>query len=287
MIDITPALERIQDMANGLIAQLPNLTIALIVFILTFILAGITRTSVRRLIERSKRVSQGASIVLARLARILVIVGGVLIASSIAFPDLGATQLLNLLGIGTVAIGFAFQDIFQNLLAGILILITQPFNIGDQIIVGDYEGTVTDIQIRASNIRLYDGRRAVIPNSKLFTESVIVNTAHDVMRSEYDVGIGYDEDIEIARAAITDAIREIEGIYQDPAPEVLVMDLGASAVVLRVFWWTDPAMFTRLHVKDKVITAIKYRLDAENIEIPYQYQNILLFPQGDGAIAAD
>jgi small conductance mechanosensitive channel len=103
------------------------------------------------------------------------------------------------LGIGGIAIGFAFRDIAQNFLAGILLLLTQRFRIGDQIIVSGFEGTVEDIQTRATFIRMYDGRRVVIPNTNLFIESVTVNTATELRRSEYDVGISYAADIDLAR----------------------------------------------------------------------------------------
>ncbi|MFP3354118.1 mechanosensitive ion channel, partial [Pseudoalteromonas sp. SIMBA_153] len=91
-------------------------------------------------------------------------------------------KLIGALGIGSVAIGFAFKDIFQNLLSGILLLISEPFRIGDQIVSGDYEGTVEDIKIRATTIRTYDGRQVVIPNSDLYTSALTVNTAYKQRR---------------------------------------------------------------------------------------------------------
>jgi small conductance mechanosensitive channel len=106
-----------------------------------------------------------------------------------------AGDLIQLLGISGVAIGFAFRDILQNFLAGILILLTEPFQIDDQIVFKGFEGTVENIETRATTIRTYDGRRIVIPNSELFTNSVTVNTAFDNRRLEYDVGIGYGDDI--------------------------------------------------------------------------------------------
>ena len=107
-----------------------------------------------------------------------------------------------ILGIGGVAIGFAFRDILQNFLAGILLLVIKPFRIDDQIVFGEFEGTVEDIHTRATQIRTYDGHRIAIPNAKLFTESVAVNTALDARRLEYDVGIGASDDIDRAKALI-------------------------------------------------------------------------------------
>ncbi|MXV22113.1 mechanosensitive ion channel family protein, partial [Deinococcus xianganensis] len=107
---------------------------------------------------------------------------------------------------------FAFKDIFQNLLAGLLILITRPFRIGDQIVSGEHEGTVEDIQVRATLLRTYDNRRVVIPNSELYTNRVIVNTAYDRRRLAVTVGIGYGDDIAQAKRIILDTLAGVEEI---------------------------------------------------------------------------
>jgi hypothetical protein len=139
---------------------------------------------------------------------------GALVGCVIVFPNFTPASLLQFLGIGSVAIGFAFRDVLQNYLAGILLLLTEPFRIGDQIRFGSYEGTVEEIQTRATLLKTYDGRRVVIPNSELFTNSVVVNTAFEVRRLEYDVGIGYGDDVERARALILEALRSVEGVHR-------------------------------------------------------------------------
>lgn len=120
--------------------------------------------------------------VMGRLAQGVTIQVGLFISLSIVIPSLKASDLVQLLGVSGVAIGFAFRDILQNFLAGILILLTEPFQINDQIVFKDFEGTVENIQTRATTIRTYDGRRIVIPNSELFTNSVTVNTAFEHRR---------------------------------------------------------------------------------------------------------
>ncbi len=271
---IQPAVDSIRMFGRDLIAALPGFLLAAVVFILTFIVAGIVRNQVRRLMDRSN-LNQGAAIVLSRLSRVLVIIGGILIASSIVFPNLGPSQLLELLGIGSIAIGFAFQDIFQNFLAGILILVAQPFRIGDQIIAAGYEGTVEQIETRATMIKTYDGRRVVIPNAQLYTNSVEVITAYDKVRSQYDVGIGYSEDIETAREVLKQAMIGLEGVLESPEPMVACVDLGSSSVVMRMFWWTAPNIGARVAGMDQVVTAAKYALDEAGIEIPYDYINVV------------
>lgn len=271
---VQPAIDSLRTFGNDFIGALPSLVLAIIVFFLTFFIAGIVRNQVRRVADRSK-LQQGAAIVLSRMARVLVIIGGILIASSIIFPNLGPSQLLELLGIGSIAVGFAFQNIFQNFLAGILILITKPFKIGDQIIAAGYEGTVELIETRATMIKTYDGRRIVIPNADLYTNSVEVITAYDKVRSQYDVGIGYSEDIETARDVLKQAMIGLNGVMESPEPAVAVVDLGASAVVMRLLWWTSPNIGARTAAMDRVITAVKYALDDAGIEIPYNYLNVV------------
>ena len=147
----------------------------------------------------------------------------------VVLPGFDPATLISGLGIGGVAIGFAFRDILQNFLAGLLLLMTDPFRIGDQIVVKGFEGTVEDIQTRATILKTYDGRRVVIPNGDLFTESVIVNTAYDKRRSQYDVGTGYEDNIELATSLILNNISHIEGVLPDPAPDVQVVDLADSS----------------------------------------------------------
>ena len=171
--------------------------------------------------------------------------------------------------------------ILQNFLAGILILLTEPFRIGDQIVFKDFEGTVEDIQTRATMIRTYDGRRVVIPNSELFTNSVTVNTAFERRRLQYDVGIGYGDDVGRAKQLMLEAVGSIEGVLADPAPDVLVVALADSSVQIRVRWWIDPPRRAdAMESFDQVITAIKQKVYVEQgIDLPYPTHQILFHDQ--------
>src|SRR5579859_5636717 len=109
-----------------------------------------------------------------------------MVSISIVAPSFQVADLIKILGIGGVAIGFAFQNILQNFLAGLLPLWSQPFRVGDEIKIDAYEGTVEEIQTRATIVKTYDGRQVVISNSDLFTHAVIVNTALGSRRWQYD-----------------------------------------------------------------------------------------------------
>lgn len=169
-LDFTPALDQLQQTAEDSVRMLPAIVVGLVVFLLFYLASSLAAGAVRKLAERYRR-QRNVGLELGRLTQWLVLLLGLLVTAVIIFPNLTPARMIEFLGIGSVAIGFAFRDILQNFLAGILLLLAEPFRIGDQIIVGNYEGTVEDIQTRATMIRTYDGRRVVIPNTDLFVGS--------------------------------------------------------------------------------------------------------------------
>jgi small-conductance mechanosensitive channel len=276
---VSTAWGKIQAMTNSLIALLPNMVLALIVFAIFWFAARALKLLVRRLTRRHRQ-ARNLGLVLGRLSQGVVILVGLFVALSIVIPSFKVGDLVQLLGISGVAIGFAFRDILQNFLAGILILLTEPFQIDDQIVFKSFEGTVEEIQTRATTIRTYDGRRVVIPNSELFTNSVTVNTTWENRRMEYDVGIGYGDDIDRAKQLMMEAIANLEDVLKEPSPDVLVMELAESTVNIRVRWWiSPPRRADALDTRDKVLTAIKNKLTANGIDLPFPTQQILFHDQ--------
>lgn len=284
-IEFSQALDQLQDLLNDTIRAVPNLLLALFVFLAFYFLSRYVRRAVSGVAERY-RPRRNLAMVLGRLSQWFVILLGLLAASVVLFPNFSPAQVIQLLGIGSVAIGFAFRDILQNFLSGILLLITEPFQIGDQIRIGDYEGAVEDIQTRATTLQTYDGRRVLIPNSELYTGSVVVNTAYPLRRVEYDVGIGYGDDIPTAKRLILEALREIDDIVQDPAPDVLVYALADFSVTLRIRWWIrPPRRVDALDSRDQVLERIKDTLLLNGIDLPFPTHQLLLHDQtetGDG-----
>ena len=206
---------------------------------------------------------------------------GFLVAATIIFPSVKPSDVLGALGVGSVAIGFAFKDILQNWFAGLLLLLREPFKRGDQIVINAFEGTVEHIRARATTIKTYDGRRVVIPNSDIYTQPVTVNTAYPTVRSSYDVGIGYGDDIEAARSVVLDALDGLEGIMHDPQPEVIPWDLAGSSVNLRVRWWTQSPRIKVVLARGRVIAAVRDALTMAQIDMPYPTQVMLFHDQTD------
>ncbi len=280
--DLSQAWHTVQRMGNGFVTALPRLVLALVIIGL-FVLAG---KAVRSLVRRNagrRGEHRTLELAIGRLAQAGILLVGVLIAVTAAFPSFTPANLISTLGIGGVAIGFAFKDIFQNFLAGILILVTRPFGVGDQIRFKDYEGAVEDIQTRATYIKTYDGRRVIVPNGELYTNSVTVNTAFPERRWQYDVGIGYGDDVERARAIILRVLREAEDVSPDPAADVIVVELAESTVNLRARWWTKSQIADGLKAQDRVLTGVRQALTAAGIDLPFPTRQILLHDQTEVA----
>ncbi|MEG5017371.1 MULTISPECIES: mechanosensitive ion channel family protein [unclassified Microcoleus] len=280
--EISLVWKKIQSMIDGFLIMLPNIVLALIVFAIFYFVGRQIKRVVRR-VTRKHHQARNLGLVLGRLAQSLIVLVGLFISLSIVIPTLKAGDLVQLLGISGVAIGFAFRDILQNFLAGILILLTEPFRIDDQIVFKNFEGTVENIETRATTIETYDGRRIVIPNAELFTNTVTVNTAFDKRRMEYDISIGYGDDIDHAKQLILEAVYSLKEVLKAPAPDVLAMELTESTVNIRVRWWiAPPRRIDDLRSRDKVICAIKKKLYVENgLDLPYPTRNILLHDQSE------
>lgn len=171
-VDFSGAWDSGNRIVHSAISRLPNLLMAVIIFAIFAIIAAGGKRFIRRAAWRRHRQSLG--ILLGQLAQLSIVILGFLIALSVVAPSFQAADLIKILGVGTVAIGFAFQNILQNFLAGILLLISEPFGVGDIISVTGLEGRVEDIQARATVITAENGRRIVIPNAVLFTNPVAV-----------------------------------------------------------------------------------------------------------------
>lgn len=278
MSDLSTVYSSLRGMFFTFLHRLPELVLAVVVFFVFLFASKWLRSLIQRATgEKSSHHNLG--LVLGRLAQGVAVLLGTLVALMIAIPSFQPGQLVEVLGIGSVAIGFAFRDILQNFLAGIIILLTEPFRIGDQIVVSTYEGVVENIETRATFLKMYDGRRVVIPNSTLFTDSVTVNTAFDVRRRQYDIGIGYGDSIPEAQALILKTLGSLDSVLKDPAPDALVVDLAASTVNIRARWWVKPQQSDLMRSTSEVLTAIKQAFGEAGIDLPLPTSQVLFHDQ--------
>ncbi|PHI18838.1 mechanosensitive ion channel protein MscS [Lewinellaceae bacterium SD302] len=278
-VDFNPGIlwEKLDSWLDGAVRILPNLLVGIVVFIIFYFIARLIRRMLEKRLEASGRANLGH--VAGGFVKWIILIAGFLFAATIVMPTLSPGDLIAGLGVSSVAIGFAFQDILQNWLAGILILLRQPFEIGDQIVVNGFEGSVERIETRATIIRQYNHERVVIPNSDIYTNAVKVKTANKLIRSQYDIGIGYGDDMQEAVEVLRKAVKGLEGVSSEKDIDVLPWDLAASWVTIRVRWWTNSARANVVQVHARVMKAIKQALDEAKIDMPYETQVHLFHDQ--------
>lgn len=266
------------DLTGSAVEALPGIFAGLLIILLTRYAAQFLEHVANKVSERTVR-SQSLRILLAKTANVGAWVVGVLIASVIAFPGLKLGDVIAALGLGSVAVGFAFQDIFKNFLAGVLLLLQEPFRIGDQVIIEDYEGTVENINIRTTQIRTYKGERVLLPNATVFTSAVQVRTAYGKRRTDLGVGVDYNTPLPKAKEILQETVSTIEGILSEPEPEMDLVNFGDSSIDFVVRYWTKSEQAQVRRVQTRVIIAIKKAFDRADINIPYPIRTLYSYDQ--------
>jgi small conductance mechanosensitive channel len=267
------------ELLRGAILWLPGLLLA------SGVLWGITRYAVP--LARKISMATGERILQSRSLRSLFVQAavvttwalGILAASVIVFPDLALGDLVAFLGLGSVAVGFAFQDIFKNFLAGVLLLLSEPFRLNDQVIVDAFEGTVEQIDIRSTQIRTYQGERVIIPNALVFTSPVRVLTDLPYRRVDLDIGLDYNTPLPQAIEVLLAAVMGVEEVFRHPAPEVDVVGFNDSSIDLMVRFWCQPRRPEVRKAQTQVMIALKAACDREHITIPYPIRTVYMFDQ--------
>ena len=250
--------------------------IGLGVVVVAFILSRILVWFLRPRLTARRTPSFGD--VISRLIGYTIVLVGLTVGVTIAAPSVQVVDFLAGLGIFSIALGFAFQDILSNLLAGLLLIIRQPFESGDQIQVNGYLGTVEGITIRETRLRTFDGQRVIIPNADVYQNALEIRTAFGSRRTNLEIGVGYEDDLDQAEAAILDACRSVDGVLDDPEPEAYLVGLGDNAVIFDLRYWTEPHQANARRVEHHVFKAVKNRLDTEGIDMPFPTRTLEAAP---------
>ena len=199
---------------------------------------------------------------------------GLLQAMTILFPEMSPTDLAAALGVGSIAIGFAFKDVFENFIAGVFVLSREPMRLGDYITCADVEGKVERITIRDTHLRRADGQLTVLPNAVLLKSPVEIRTDLEKRRVSLIVGVAYGEDIDQSRHTIQGAVRPLGTVDADRDVDVFANAFSSSSIDFEVTWWTISTPFEVRRSRDEVVTAIKTALDEAGIEIPFPHRTL-------------
>ena len=241
-----------------------NILAGLGTIIIGFWLSSKASSIVRKQMSTLQRVDKTLAPILASIIRY----AGFILTLVVALGQFGVqtTSIIAVLGAAGLAIGLALQGTLSNVASGIMLLLLRPFSIGDWIETNGISGTVQEIGLFATQIDTFDNIYITVPNSSIWSATIINNSRHQIRRMDLDIGIGYNSDLnEVEKALIT--LTEDKRILSDPEPQFLVVDYADSAILVRLRLYAQYEDFFALNWDLK--RRLKPLLDAHNIEIPF------------------
>ena len=274
MADVALSLQKtLLGIWQSFIQHTPYLLAGIMVLVLAWLVAMVLRRVSSKAMRRS-RMRSSLQELFQRLVSIVVWCAGLLLAAMFWFPGLTPTTALGGLGLLSIAVGFAFQDIFENFFAGVLLLWQFPFESGDFIECQGILGRVEEVTIRMTKLRLTSGELVLVPNSLLFKNPVNVLTGQGTRRIEIMAGVAYGEDLARAVGVIEGAVKSCSSVAQEKPVQVFPQAFGSSSMDIEVAWWTDPTPLDIRSSRAEVVIAIKEALDQAGIEIPFPYRTL-------------
>jgi small conductance mechanosensitive channel len=272
------------NLLQALFNFLPKLIVAILVFIATLFLASYFGKRLYRALKR-RDTKEELALLFSRLLRWSIWVGGTIWALSIV--GFNVTAFIAGLGMTGLVIGFALQDISKNFTAGALLMLQEPFSFGDFVEVAGQEGTVVDIQLRATELIAPDGVRVMIPNADVFSNKIRNFTQTGKRRVSLTVGVAYGSDLEKVTRVALKAIHAVPGLLDDPEPVLFFHHFGDSAIEFTIRYWFDTAEADIFQAQDMGVKAIKAAFEAEGIDIPFPIRTVMLQggPQQPSGIA--
>lgn len=273
MIEPLNISEVLQNMLADFIASLPGVIAAMVIVVLTLIAAGWISSAVRRGMEARKSGIQPIRLV-TKITRYSILIFGIVMAlQQVGF---NLTAFLTGLGVVGFTVGFALQDVSKNFVSGLILIIQQPFAIGDAIKVTDYGGTIIAIDLRSTEIHTWDGQVVIIPNSDFLTNPITNYSRASRRRVDLEIGVSYGCDLEQVRKIALGSLASVTGLLDNPPPKVQYEEFGASTVNLTLYFWIDTLQSDPFTAKDTAMVAIKTAFEKNKIDMPFPTQRLLL-----------
>ena len=248
-----------------------NLFSAVAILIAGFLLAGWASKMVRRRLEKISRFDQTLIPILAQITRYAILVFTIILV--LAEFGIQTASIITVLGAAGLAIGLALQGTLQNVAAGLMLLFIRPFKVGDVVECAAGTGTVDEIGMFMTRMHTAQGLYIVVPNSNIWSESIINYSARPSRRIDLLIGISYDDDIDEARKVILGLALQDERVVNSPEPIVVVKNLGDSSVDLELRAWVRRQDYWT--VRFELTRAAKYALDEAGISIPYPHMQVV------------
>ncbi|WP_405212070.1 mechanosensitive ion channel family protein [Dokdonia sp. Asnod2-E02] len=278
--ETTTIPEAFKNAADNFIDQLPQITTGILIIVIGVLIAGwIGRFARKRISERTD--DPLMSKFLGTAIKYLVIVITIMLALRAAGLGGVATGILTAAGASAVVLGFAFKDIGENFIAGIILAFNRPFDVDDTVMVGSNFGKVKTLDLRYTKLKTFDGKDVYIPNSDVLTEPVTNYTEDGFYRWDFVIGIAYEDNIEGAKETVLRALEDEPNVINDDVHENFVIEdeLATSTVNLKVFFWVDTKDFRKqaMITKGNVVRKVKEALEDNGYYMPADIQEIKLY----------
>jgi small conductance mechanosensitive channel len=260
------AYSSVDNLVKSVIEQLPYIASGIVVLAFFWIVSKVFK-SVFWAASNHTKLDNRLRILFSRLIGIVILILGVFTSLTVIVPSFRFGDLIAGLGFTSFIVGFATKDILNNLLSGVLILWKEPFQIGDYIFIKDKQGKVEYIGVRATTLRMDDGEKIIMPNGDMYSEPLTIRGAGAERRMKLKISIGYETEIEQAKAGIVKVLGQTEGVVTEPKPNAYVTDLSADGVNLSIYFWIKTNENKPMEVFDRVATGIQRVLSKSNIEI--------------------
>ncbi|MGI6256304.1 MAG: mechanosensitive ion channel family protein [Acutalibacter sp.] len=259
---------------DGLAGFAGDLIVAVVIFLGGWLLARVAARLTKRAISKGKVDALAASFFGSLVKAVVLAVAAV---SAIAQLGVNITSLVAALGAAGLTASFALQGSLSNLVSGIQIIFTKPFNMGDYLAFGTYEGKVKKIEILSTTLATFDNKEVVIPNS-MITSGVVVNyTSSGTRRLDLSYGVSYGADLKKAKALLQTLVESDQRVFSDPAPLIAVGELKDSSVTLVCKVWCKEEDYWSIYYKMQ--ESVKEAFDREGIQIPFPQLDVHLTEQ--------
>ncbi len=246
-----------------------NIAMALAIFFVGRMVAGIAVNVVRKLLEKAKTDDMLTNFVCSIVHAVLMLF---IVIAALNQLGVDTTSFIALIGAAGLAVAMSLQSTLQNFAAGVMLIVFKPFKLGDNVEAGGSAGVVEKITIFNTVMRTGDNREIIVPNGDIYGGTIVNNSARDTRRIDMVFGIGYDDDIKKAKELLHEILDADERILKDPKPLVAVAELADSSVNFNVRPWVKSSDYWK--VLYDVTEKVKLTFDEHNISIPYPQMDV-------------
>jgi small conductance mechanosensitive channel len=277
----TIIISKLQTWYESIVEMLPNIIMALFVFILSYFFAkGVRYVFTKIIFKRWENYELKR--ILGKIVQLVALIIGFMFALSIVKLDKTVTSILAGVGVLGLALGFAFQDIAANFISGLFMASKKPFEIGDMIEINGVTGTVKSLNLRTTQIETFDGNDIIIPNKDVFQNPIKNFVITPYQRILINIGVSYSDNLELVKKKTLELVTTFDGIIQDKEPQLFYKEFGDSSINFEVRFWVPHGQKSKyLEYQSNAIIAIKKMFDQEGFNIPFPIRTIDLSAHTD------